>query len=97
MGLTRKEQALGEAAGKVGLERGDAVAIQPLEAVGPPGEALELGLVAVQCQHEGAAPRRVRMVPGPPLQRLLAQVHDQLLGAFALAPRRQHAPGAART
>ena len=83
MRLVGEEQPLGEAAGEVGLEGGDARRVQSLEAAGAAGEAVELGLVAAEGDDEGAMADRARLVH-PPI--FGASRPSSTTGSSALSP-----------
>ena len=91
--LVGEQQAVAETSGHIRLQRGDAVAIQPLEAFAAIGERLQLADIARGRQHQRAVADGAGKLPRPPLQRLPAKLGDDGFGADAFAPRRQHAAG----
>ena len=86
-----REQRSPEAAGKVRLELGNAIGINPVEAPGTLREAREVGQVAWLGNHQAAQAHRLGKALGPPVDRRRTPLGDLGLGGGALAPRRQHA------
>ena len=91
MRLVGKEQPATEATGQIGLEGGDAVGIDPFEALGARGEPREVRRIARLGDDQAAVLHRAGEAIGPPGDRRGAPGRDFGLGGGAFAPRRQHA------
>src|SRR5262249_35032206 len=86
-------QALAEAARQIRLECRERIAVQALEVRGTARELRELCGVAGGCHDQGAVRDGARKVPAPPRQALRAEARNERLGAFELAPGREHPAG----
>src|SRR5882757_3228302 len=73
MRLARKEQGAAEPAGKIRLERGNARLVAPFMAIGALRKTRQFRRVARRCDDQAAVAYGAGEVPGPPVDRGLAE------------------------
>ena len=93
MRFLRVEQRAGEAVGQTRLGCGKLGWRQALVTRRHAGEAVELGAVAMQRDHQRAVGLGARIDLAPKRDAAFAELADHGLGAFLLAARRKHGAG----